>query len=68
MVLNKIDLLPYLQYDVQANITYARRVNPLIRIIQVSATSGAGMDEWLGFLRSGLTVARLTRTEAVQAT
>jgi len=66
MLINKIDLLPYLQYDVQAAIAFARRVNPLIRIIQVSATSGEGMDEWLGFLRSGLTVARLTRTEEAQ--
>jgi len=46
MLLNKVDLLPYLQFDVDACIDYARRVNPSITIIQVSATSGEGLDEW----------------------
>jgi hydrogenase nickel incorporation protein HypB len=54
MLLNKIDLLPYLQFDVDAAIAYARRVNPDIRVIQLSATTGAGMEEWLEFLNAGL--------------
>jgi hydrogenase nickel incorporation protein HypB len=58
MLLNKIDLLPYLEYDVDAAIAYARRVNPGIRVIQLSATSGAGMDEWLEFLHEGVAQAR----------
>jgi hydrogenase nickel incorporation protein HypB len=58
MLLNKVDLLPYLSYDVDAAIAYARRVNPGIRVIQLSATSGAGMDEWLEFLREGMALAR----------
>jgi hydrogenase nickel incorporation protein HypB len=61
MLLNKIDLLPYLTYDVNAAIGYARRVNPRIRVIQVSATTGAGMDEWLQFLRDGAKVAGYSR-------
>jgi hydrogenase nickel incorporation protein HypB len=60
MLLNKTDLLPYLNYDVEAAIGYARRVNPEIKVIQVSATSGAGMAEWLEFLHQGL-----ARTRAV---
>ncbi|MFK5984982.1 MAG: hydrogenase nickel incorporation protein HypB [Pseudomonadota bacterium] len=51
MLLNKIDLLPYLQFDVDKCIEYARRVNPNIKIIQVSATSGDGMDEWYQWLK-----------------
>lgn len=51
MVLNKIDLLPYLNFDVDKCIEFAKRVNPTIDIIQVSATSGAGMDEWLAWLQ-----------------
>jgi hydrogenase nickel incorporation protein HypB len=51
MVLNKIDLLPYLNFDVDKCIAFAKRVNPTIDIIQVSATSGAGMDEWLAWLQ-----------------
>ena len=50
MLLNKTDLLPYLTFDVDACIANARRVNPDIRVIQVSARSGDGMDEWLGWL------------------
>ena len=65
MLLNKIDLLPYLDFDVAAAIAYARQVNPQIRVIQVSATSGAGMDEWLAFLRAGLAAAHSARHETV---
>jgi len=54
MLLNKVDLLPHLSYDVDAAIAFARRVNPAIRVIQVSATSGQGMDEWLTYLRAGM--------------
>ena len=65
MLLNKIDLLPYLDFDVAAAIAFARQVNPQIRVIQVSATSGAGMDEWLDFLRAGLAAAHSARHESV---
>ncbi|EKT53466.1 hydrogenase nickel incorporation protein HypB [Providencia sneebia] len=54
MILNKIDLLPYLQFDVEACISYAKRVNPDIKVIQVSATSGEGMDTWLTWLEAQL--------------
>jgi hydrogenase nickel incorporation protein HypB len=50
MILTKIDLLPYLQFDVQKCIEYAKQVNPQIQIFQVSATTGVGLDEWYGFL------------------
>ncbi len=52
MLLNKVDLLPYLSFDVQKAIDAARRVNPQIEVIQVSATSGAGMADWLGWLEA----------------
>ena len=65
MLLNKIDLLPYLDFNVDAAIAFARQVNPQIRVIQVSATSGAGMDEWLAFLRAGLAAAHSARHETV---
>ena len=50
MVLNKVDLLPYLQFDLQRCLDFARRVNPDIHVIQLSATSGQGMDEWLQWI------------------
>ena len=46
MLLNKIDLLPYLSFDVDRCIDYALRVNPRIRVLQVSATTGEGMGAW----------------------
>nr|WP_310616470.1 hydrogenase nickel incorporation protein HypB [Pantoea cypripedii] len=52
MLLNKIDLLPYLQFDVAKCLAYAREVNPEIKIICLSATSGAGMDEWIDWLEA----------------
>lgn len=54
MVLNKIDLLPHLDFDVQRCIQAARRVNPAIEVIQLSATSGAGMDDWLHWLEHAM--------------
>jgi hydrogenase nickel incorporation protein HypB len=67
MLLNKVDLLPHLTYDVDAAIAFARRVNPSIQVLQVSATTGEGMDQWLAFLRDGLTHAGAARQQTVQA-
>jgi len=50
MVLNKIDLLPHLSFDVQRCIDGARRVNPALEVIQLSATTGEGMNAWLDWL------------------
>jgi len=53
MLLNKIDLLPYLDFDVEKCLAMARRVSPAIRIFQLSAKSGAGMAAWYEWLQSG---------------
>ncbi len=50
MVLTKTDLLPHLSFDMQRCVDYARRVNPGIRILQLSATTGEGMDAWIDWL------------------
>ncbi|EOW6700847.1 hydrogenase nickel incorporation protein HypB [Cronobacter malonaticus] len=50
MLLNKIDLLPYLNFDVEKCMAYAREVNPNITILLVSATRGDGMSAWLAWL------------------
>ncbi|MGR4050932.1 hydrogenase nickel incorporation protein HypB [Kosakonia cowanii] len=52
MLLNKVDLLPYLNFDVAQCIAYAREVNPEIEILLVSATKGDGMDAWLEWLEA----------------
>ncbi len=50
MLLNKCDLLPHLDFDVGRAIDCARRVNPGIEVIRVSAKTGEGMGEWLDWL------------------
>ena len=50
MVLNKIDLLPHLDFDVAQCIANAQRVNPAIEVLQVSARSGEGLDAWIDWL------------------
>jgi len=65
MLLNKTDLLPHLDFDVDAAIGFARRVNPNIRVIRVSARSGEGLNEWLDFLRDGLAAADAAKQETV---
>lgn len=50
-LLNKVDLLPHLQFDVDAAVANARTVNPNLRFFFTSATSGAGLSEWYDFLR-----------------
>ncbi len=52
MLLNKIDLLPYLNFDVEQCIEYARRINPGIKILQLSATTGEGMDLWYQWIKT----------------
>jgi hydrogenase nickel incorporation protein HypB len=46
MILTKIDLLPYINFDIQKCIEYALEVNPQIQIFQVSAVTGEGLDNW----------------------
>lgn len=54
MLLNKIDLLPHLDFDLERCIGYARRVNPAIDVIRVSAKTGEGLGEWIEWVRQGL--------------
>ena len=67
MILNKCDLLPYLDFNVQAAIDFARRVKPDLQVIQLSARSGEGMDEWLNWIDAGVAKARAERPAAGHA-
>lgn len=51
MLLNKIDLLPYVPFDVDRCIAYARQVNPALKVLQLSVLKGDGMEAWYSFLR-----------------
>ncbi|MDJ0346107.1 hydrogenase nickel incorporation protein HypB [Streptomyces sp. H10-C2] len=46
VIINKIDLLPYVDFDVEGCEGYARSVNPNVRVLTVSATTGEGMNDW----------------------
>ncbi len=59
MLLNKIDLLPYLHFDVNKCIEYARRVNPGIKVLQLSATNGEGMDIWCQWVKANNQIAKI---------
>jgi hydrogenase nickel incorporation protein HypB len=50
MLLNKIDLLPHLDFDVEKCLEMARRVSPGIRIFKLSAKTGEGMADWYQWL------------------
>ena len=50
-VLNKIDLLPHLQFDLDRAVGFAREVNPELEFFLTSSLTGEGMDAWFSFLR-----------------
>jgi hydrogenase nickel incorporation protein HypB len=54
MLLNKTDLLPHLDFDVETCKKHARQVNPDIVIFEVSTRSGAGMQAWYEWLNAGV--------------
>ncbi len=58
MILNKIDLLPHLDLDLDLALENARRVNPRATVLQVSARTGEGMEHWYGWLRQAAAQAR----------
>jgi len=51
-IINKIDLLPYVNIDVQKLKDYALQVNPNLQFFEVSATKGDGMNKWYEWLKS----------------
>jgi hydrogenase nickel incorporation protein HypB len=51
MIISKTDLLPYVDFDVSACIAFARRINPDIEVLQLSATQGEGLADWYTWLR-----------------
>ncbi len=50
MVINKTDLLPYVDFEVERCIGFARQVNPDIQVIKLSAKQGENFTEWTGWV------------------
>lgn len=53
-IINKTDLLPYVEFDVEKCKEYARQVNPNLKFIEISATKGDGMNTWTDWLLSNV--------------
>ena len=51
LIINKIDVLPYFDFDMDKVVEYAHRRNPKLEIFPVSAKTGEGMDAWCDWLR-----------------
>lgn len=53
-IINKIDLIPHIEFDIEKTKDYARQVNPQIEIFETSVTKGDGMTDWYQRLKKGL--------------
>ncbi len=63
MIINKIDLLPHVRFDVERCIAYACQANPDIEVLQVSAETGEGTSAWYAWVQARM--AAMHRTKAV---
>jgi hydrogenase nickel incorporation protein HypB len=60
LLLNKIDLLPHVQFDLAKATREAREINPALETIEISCTTGAGLDRWVAWMRAFVDRARNT--------
>jgi hydrogenase nickel incorporation protein HypB len=67
LLLNKIDLLPHLRFDVERCLANAKQVNPAIEVLQLSAATDQGLADWLAWIERGATAARQQRVSQVAA-
>ena len=68
MLLNKCDLLPHLDFDADLCEANARRVNPAIQVLRVSATKGEGIEQWLAWLQGAARESRARRIRGAAVT
>ena len=67
LLVNKIDLLPHLDFDVDAAIAFAHRVRPGLEVLRVSARTGEGFDAWIEWLARGVAAARAAHGACLDA-
>jgi hydrogenase nickel incorporation protein HypB len=65
MILNKMDLRPYVPFSVEAAVENARRVHPEIEIVKMSCTTGEGLDLWMNWIEKRRRVAKSRAAEPV---
>ncbi len=61
-IINKVDLLPYVKFDVAKAKEYARKVNPELIFFEVSTTTGTGMEDWYQWLKNEIKLINLSST------
>lgn len=54
LLINKVDVLPYFDFDMEACSERVKKLNPNIKIIPISSRTGEGMDEWYDWLREAV--------------
>ncbi|HID04558.1 MAG TPA: hydrogenase nickel incorporation protein HypB [Aigarchaeota archaeon] len=52
MLISKIDLLPYMDFDVEEAVKFAKSINPRLEWIPLSAKTGSGLKDWFNFIKS----------------
>ena len=52
VVINKVDLLPYVSFGMDRCRTHVQRINPNATVLSLSAISGEGLQVWYGWLRT----------------
>ena len=52
LLINKIDVLPYFDFDVEECKKYVKKLNPNMKVIPISARNGEGIEEWADWLRT----------------
>ena len=65
VVINKMDLLPYVPFDIQEAVENARTVHPGVEIVKVSCLTGNGLHEWLTWLERRKHAAQAAKVQAV---
>ena len=54
VILSKIDLLPHVRFDAKCAMANALSVNPELKVFELSAYSGEGLEQWYGWLKAEL--------------
>jgi len=65
MLVNKVDLLPHVQFDVATAVRHALSIRPGLEVIRLSATTGEGFAEWLAWLERGVAATKAAREQSV---
>ena len=63
MILNKIDLLPYLDFDMETAARHARHLNAALPVFKISCRTGDGLEEWYDWLRQAVRAKRSAPNE-----